>query len=130
MKMIKHKEILSPGEWMGRVSQHDPSLEAAWLSSLSRAWGPTQPNFSNLPKHQRVSHPWHSPAASCHGVPSECGEGVSMESRTVEKEEGVRRKQKEAIPSGPEKSIRPPAPSSQVGHVPANHLPFLPQRLD
>lgn len=116
---------------MGSVSQKDPSHQVAWLSSPCRAWGPTQPNFSNLPKHQRVSHPWHSPATSYHRVPDECGERVSMEFRTVEKEEGVRRKTERGHSLRVCKEHKSPCSFFQGGACPCYHrLPFLPQRLD
>lgn len=121
---------MSPEEWMGNVSQKDTSHQVAWLSPPRRAWGPTQTNISNLPNHQRVSHPWHSPATSCHRVPNKCGERVSVESRIVEKEGAVRRKT-EAVPSGSEKEYKSLCSILRGGARPCYlRLPFLPQRLD
>lgn len=93
------------------------------LSSSSMAVFPTQSlgtrsaRLPSLSKHQRVSHPWHSPATSCpqrmwveslHGIP-----------RAEEREGGVRRKTVRGHflrDQGEDKT--PPVPTSGMRHVP------------
>lgn len=80
---IANNKILSPKNRWGKQAKGTP------LPKSHDCLPHTEPG-THLTKlfhpPQRMSHPWHSPATSYHGVPKGDGEGVSMESSTAERE--------------------------------------------